>query len=370
MGAGMVGLCIGIPLGTMYLLIKIYQIFTNRYISKSKILLFLGIMGVALLAAQIKPPMGWDLYRHYEEIDRIRLWGASYAWESGRYANYYGATALFYLVSLTPWNGTLPFVSIFLELFLYEKIVAHYKNQMGAQSEGMCFFLFLALSNIVLAISGIRNVLAVVLVNYAIWDFECTKKSRSIIDLLIALLAITIHPACGFLIIIYVVSYIPLRIAGMGVAMFILPVLTYFLSFFSSSSNAILSSSAGLFALYTKEQAGLDIRVKIVSVILIVASCIVLLCIMRYEKQDDRYLYFVLLYSMGTLGMITQGLIYSRMLYGLDILYPTLIAKYCENSRNVQTKKIIYGYKFYCLIYCAGMLSFEGYELARAILLI
>lgn len=366
----MIGLSIGIPLGLMYVFIKLYQVTVNRYVTKNKVILILGIVGIALLAAQIAPPRGWDLYRHYEEIDRIREWGMSYAWNKSRYvgSNYYGATALFYLTSLTPWNGTLPFVTIFLELIIYEKIMARYKERISAQSEGICFFLFLVLSNIVMAISGVRNVLAVVLVNYAIWMFECEKK-QLIMDIMIVLFAITIHPASGFLIMIYAVSYIPSHIAGAGIAAFILPILTNFLSDFSSSQNAILSSSAGLFALYTKEQAGLDLRVRIVSVFLIAFSMLVLLAIMRYENKKDRYWYFVFLYSIGTLGMISQGLIYSRMLYGLDILYPILIARYCEEASNIRTIKTIYLYKIYCLIYCTGMLSFQGYELLRAIII-
>lgn len=365
----MIGLMLGIPLGTAYLLIKIYQVFTNKYITRNKTLLILGTIGIALLAAQINPPIGWDLYRHYEEIDRIREWGAAYAWKNGRYASYYGATALFYITSLTPWNGTLPFLTVFIELIIYEKVAEHYRKQIGAQGEGICFFLFLTLNNIVMAVSGIRNVLAVVLVNYAIWDFECSKKSRCIIDIVIALFAITIHPASGILIAIYAMSFIPLRVVSVVLAAGILPVLTNFLSNFSSSKNAILFSSAGLFVLYTKEQAGLDVRVRIASVILIGISIVVVLQIMRYEKNKDRYLFFVLLYSIGTIGMITQGLVYSRMLYGLGVLYPVILMKYCESQRDIRTIKTVYLYRLYCLIYCAGMILFQGYELARAILI-
>ena len=365
----MFGLTFGIPLGIMYLSIKAYQIITNKYITRNRIIIIFGIIGVALLAAQVTPPKGWDLYQHYDEINRIREWGASYAWTRSRYANYYGATALFYVTSLTPWNETLPFIAILIELFIYEKMIAYYKDQIGAQSEGLTFFLFLVLSNIVMAISGIRNVLAIVLANYAIWNVECVSKKKWVADIAIVILAITIHPASGLLIAIYAISFIPSRFVGVAISIFILPILTRFLNIFSTSKNAILSSSSGLFALYTKEQAGLDIRVRIVSVILIVFSIAVALQLIRNEKKVDRYLHFIILYSFGTLGMISQGLIYSRMLYGLDVLYPVLMAKYCEASQDIRTKKSVYWYKWYCLIYCAGMLSFQGYELARAILI-
>ena len=364
----MIGIILGVFPGILYFIIKMYQVFTNKYIVKNRIIIFLGIVGIALLAAQVNPPRAWDLYQHYDEINRIRERGAAYAWVESRYANYYGATALFYITSLTPWNETLPFITIFLELLIFEKIMTYYKEQVGAQAAGLSFFLFLVLSNIVMAISGIRNVLAVVLINYAIWDFECVSKKKWAIDIAIAFLGISIHPAGGFLIVIYAVSYIPLRIAGTLISIFILPILTAFLNNFLTSQNAILSSSAGLFALYTKEQAGLDIRVRIASVVLIVFSIFVGLQVIRKEKKKSRYIYFIILYSIATLGMLTQGLIYSRMLYGLNILYPLLLVKYCGRIIDIKVKKKVIFYKFYCLIYITGMILFQGYELSRAIL--
>lgn len=366
-GENMVGLTLGIPLGVMYLSMKVYQVITNKYITKNKILIFFGVVGIAFLVAQIVPPRGWDLYQHYDEIDRFREWGAMYAWKKSRYVNYFGATLLFYMASLTPWDGTLPFITILVEGLVFEKITAYYKDKIGAQSAGICFFLFIALSNIVMAISGIRNVLAVTLINYAIWDFECVRKKNWIIDIAIAVFAITVHPASGFSAVIYGITYIPLRIIGVTVSIFILPVLTDFLNGFTTSKNAIISSSAGLFDLYTKEQAGLDIRVKIVSVILIVFSIIVALQIYWFKEKKDRYLYFIILYSIGTLGMITQGLVYSRMLYGMNVLYPILIMHYGSDGHDIRNIKSAYWYKVYCIVYCVGMLSFQGYELARAI---
>lgn len=365
----MVGLILGTFPGILYLYAKIYQVFTNKYIVKNRTIIFLGIVGIALLAAQVIPPRGWDLYQHYDEINRIREKGAAYAWKESRYANYYGATALFYITSLTPWNEMLPFIAIFLELLIFEKVMAYYKEQVGAQTAGLSFFLFLVLSNIVMAISGIRNVLAVVLINYAIWDFECVSKKKWAVDIAITILGISIHPAGGFLIVIYAVSYIPLRIVGVVSSVFILPILTIFLNNFSTSQNAFLSSSAGLFALYIKEQAGLDIRVKIASAVLILFSVFVALQVIRKDDKTTKYIYFIILYSIATLGMLTQGLIYSRMLYGLNLLYPVLLVKYCEKILDLGVKKIVFIYKSYCLIYIAGMLSFQGYELCRAIFL-
>lgn len=43
----MLGLCLGLPLGFMYLFIKLFQLITNRHITRNRLLLILGAMGIA-----------------------------------------------------------------------------------------------------------------------------------------------------------------------------------------------------------------------------------------------------------------------------------------------------------------------------------
>lgn len=363
----MTGVIIGAPLCIMYFLIKLYKILTNRNIKISNILLLMGILGVALFAAQIAPPFDWDLYRHYDEINRIRAWGLSYAWNESRYAHYIGATFLFYITSLTPWNETLPFLTVFIELFIYESVMSHYKDKISAQSEGICFFLFLVLSNMALAISGIRNVLAAILLSYAIFDFECVKK-HFVFDFFIVAFAISIHPASAFLLIVYIISYIPSLLVGSIISLCLLPISINISNNLLGNDNIVVSSTAGLFNFYNNLQSELDIRVLITSAILILLSIFVLLKLKRWIKFD-RYLKYSLLYSLATIGMISQGLIYSRMLYGLSLVYPILVARNCCYTYDGSLSKLIYSYKWYCIIYCAGMFSFQGYELIRAVLI-
>ena len=365
----MFALGLGIILGSIYMFAKLYELYTNRYFNTKVLFIVICIVGVALLVAQINPPSDWDLYRHYEEIDNMRSNGSEYVWHSSRYVNYICATLLFYIASLTPWNGTLVFVSIFIELYIIETIIKFYRERgLSAQTASICFFLFLSLSNIVLAISGIRNVLASILLGYAIWNLHCRKKMK-ILSVVLGFAAITIHPAAGLVLILYIVSYLPiLPIAG-GVALFCLPLLTNYSDRYMNTNNIFLSSSAGLFELYVEERAGLDIRVTVVSATLIVMSIMIIIYKIYKLNDKTRYTRFALIYSLGTLGMISQGLIYSRMLYGLGNIYVVLLAtggKIFGTNKNY--RKMIYIYKIFCLIYFIGMLMFQGYELTLAIL--
>ena len=78
---------IGIVLTAGYLLMKFYELIMNKPLTRSWWVLLICIGGVALLASQIKPPQSWDLYRHYQEIDKMRMLGAQYAWTKSRYAD-------------------------------------------------------------------------------------------------------------------------------------------------------------------------------------------------------------------------------------------------------------------------------------------
>ncbi len=358
---------IGIIFSSVYLFVKMYELFANRWMSANKILIFVGILGVSLLTSQIIPPHTWDLSAHYEEIERMRLATNDYIWNESRYCSYKGITALFYLVSITPWNGTLVFITVLIELLILEDIIKFYREKgMRAQTASICFFLFIALSNIVLAISGIRNVLAVILANYGIWRFQCKKKSILNV-ILFFLLGLNIHPACGFVLILYLFSYIPILMVAIVLSMIFLPLLMRYSPLFIGSSNPILSSAAGLFELYVGEKASLDMRVTVVSATLIIMSIAVISYRMFILKEEERYLKFALLYSLGTLGMISQGLIYSRMLYGLGNIYVVILATSRGKEIPKIGKQIIYIYKIICIIYFVGMLLFQGYELFLSI---
>ena len=360
---------IGLIVGLMYLFTKVYELFTNKYFNTKKWFIVLGIAGIALLTAQIVPPKEWDLFRHFEEIDRMRLYGSEYVWNSSRYRGYVSATLLFYIASLTPWNATLVFLTIFIELLIIEDILKFYRKKgMSAQTGSICFFLFLSLSNIVLAISGIRNVLAVILLNYSIWNMHCRKKAK-VFNLILIFVAITVHPASGFLLILYFVSYIPFVIIRCMVAISILPILMEYSNKVVNSSNKLLASSAKLFDLYASEKAGLDMRVTVVSAILVITSIFIIFIKIKFMNDKSRYTSYALIYSLGTLGMITQGLIYSRMLYGLGTIYVVLLATGDEYAiKGKKYKKLFWAYKTICLIYFCGMLLFQGYELMWAIL--
>ena len=354
--------------GLIYFIAKVYELFTNKYFTNSRSFILLGIFGVAILASQIKPPVGWDLFRHFEEIEKIRELGAEYAWHKSRYSDYFCITALFYFVSLTPWNNALVVIAIFLDLLLLETVLYYYRKKgLEAQTASIAFFQFLVLSNIVLAISGIRNVLAVILMGFAVWNFHCNRKKTIILDMILALMAITIHPASGFIPLLYLVACIPTTILGSVCAMMLMPILANIMPRYRNSTNELLSSASGLFAVYMDSDAMLDRRVLIVSSFLLITTVFFLVYRILRLKDKTQYTKFSLIYCIGTLAMIGKSVIYSRMLYGVDFICLVLLSSETENRCDIQYRQMHYWYKNIASVYCLGMLAYQGLELWGAI---
>ena len=354
--------------GLLFFVMKGYELLTNQYFSRNRTFMFLCIIGLAVLTSQIAPPVGWDLFRHYEEIDRIRELGAEYAWTKSRYVEYKGITTLFYLISLTPWNNLLVFFAVFTELVMIEAVLWHYRQKgLNAQTGSLCFFLFWALSNIVLAISGIRNVLAVTLTGYAIWNFHHNRRKTFVFDVIVAAFGITIHPACSIVLLLYAISYIPILPLASAVAALILPILSKYIVQYENSNVHLLKSSARLFLHYLESAVGVDMRVIIISAGFIIVSIVIVLYRIIRLHDKSRFTRFVFIYCLGTIGMLPQKLMYNRMIYGLGFPLVMLLASEMDIKNDSAYQQIHFCYKLFCFVYCAGMLAYQGLELWNAV---
>lgn len=363
------GLCISALLSTFYLIEKVYALFCGRRCFKNRFFWVFGALGLALLAAQIEPVKAWDLYRHYEELERMRAGGWQYAAESGRYRLYPVINLLFFLVSRTSWNGLLVFIAVGTELLLFEKIIAFYREKgLTEQTCSLCFFLYIVLCNMVLAISGIRNVLAVTLTQYGLWRYCVMRKQKRY--LLLCAAAVLIHPAAIFADILFVVSYFPLPMPAAVFSLALLPILVKYSGLLLLIQNPFVRLAAGTFQLYLQNGGVLDMRVRVLSFALMIFS---LLALKNAGKRmgKTRLFRYAAVYLFGTMGMVTNAILYARMLYGLSMVCVAALCEgelHCLKNRQTAETQNYRLYKVYCLIYSAGMVAFQDYELLRAIL--
>lgn len=358
-------LLLGASMASLYILSKVHEIVLGRSMRIGYFFIVIGIIGIALCAAQITPPRAWDLSHHYTEIDKMREYGLYYALNSGKYKEFIGANALFYLVSRTPWNSCLVFIAVVVSLGSFE-LISHYSfglSEPRYRVKGISFFLYLVLTNIVLTISGIRNVMAVTLVGLAVWLRE-EKKFPAPLCILIGFFGITIHPASTLFAVLYLISFIPSTAIACSAGL-VWMMLASFLSQQTFQSD-YLASTFGLFEYYIQANLGMDMRVKLLTTILAIMCTIYLL----FKNYHTRYHRYSILCYTSLLGCFFQNTLFTRMTYGLAI--PSIyLLSICQGGilfsrlRKLNLSELLL---IYVSLHTSFNFALQTYELIRAIL--
>ena len=122
----------------------------------------------------------------------------------------------------------VPFISVFLVYYLAFRIYCEIGNDYEISSRDMIwgiFFLIMAL-NFFSLVNNIRNVLAYIIVGYAVY-LDCYKKKHNIITWLLYVLPIFIHSSASVLIIIRLLLFLAKRgkIIGVALALVLAPIL-------------------------------------------------------------------------------------------------------------------------------------------------
>ncbi len=163
-------------------------------------LLSLFAFAFGLISFHIEPPDGWDLYRHFEELDRIRLGGLYYLFGEGSlYGKQIGSALLYYIVSLQPNNHLLPFLTIVIEYTIYAYIITDYvaTNKKTIKTVFACIAIHFALTDITWTISSLRQPLACSLCALGMY-VELVKKKK--FGFLFYFLGASVHPGMlGFI---------------------------------------------------------------------------------------------------------------------------------------------------------------------------
>ncbi|MFJ5562207.1 EpsG family protein [Lysinibacillus xylanilyticus] len=357
------------------IIVLIHQIgfLVNIKVNKKQYMFMLFYFGIAyaFLAAQINPPPLWDLVHHYNEIDRMRSGGLDYALTQGRYKELFIINFIYYAVSLFDYNNLLVFITIFIEYMIFTYISCDlkekYERERNTIAFSINFFLFFALVNIVLSISGIRNVFAFSIASLAVY-MDLFKQRKGIIKYLLYILPIFIHPST----IIVPVA----RIFVLTPKMYKLAPLLIIWGIFASNISELLESSsigalqtAGyLLKLYGESSTIIDYRVVIVNVIFV--SIIIIACLyilkkkhLNYNIGQLQYITFIIIYLFVALGSLQNVLIFNRMLYGLAFLILPLIHLILQSiSKKIRTLFVII-----CIVFFTGMIMYQGLELFHAI---
>lgn len=154
-------------------------------------LLFAASYGI--MAYHVEPPVEWDLYRHFLELDRIRSGGLWYLLRVGIYREQIGGSLLFYAVSRLPNNHFLPLVSILIEYAIFAYIVSDYceENHLNCRYVFLILLLHFSMTDISWTISTIRQPLAMSLMALAVY-LDLVKRKKW--GIFFYFLGFSVHP--------------------------------------------------------------------------------------------------------------------------------------------------------------------------------
>lgn len=160
----------------------ITTLFVNLKINKKQfymISIFL-VLSLGIIAYCTEPGVADDLYRHYQELERMRSGGIEYFKNYSVYKNNYIINALFFIVSKTQQNRLLPFISILIMYSIFFYITANIMIKYDIKIKLVALFIMLhfSISSLRISISSIRNFIAFAILFMAIYrEFIINKKN-------------------------------------------------------------------------------------------------------------------------------------------------------------------------------------------------
>jgi len=359
----------------IFIAITTISIFINTKMSRHSLAITFALFGAsyASLAFFVQPPEAWDLWHHFREIDAIRNTGTDYLQGAAKYRELVVTNYLFYFVSLLPSNNFLTSIVIFLEFSVFTYVlvdVAKRRPNLGSRTYALTFFYYIALTNVVYSISGIRNVLAFVLCGLAVYlDHSAgpTNSTRRIVAVPLYLFPIFIHPSAAIFGILRLVAIF--RLTGYLAA----PLVVLFGVFSDrlpqlllNLEHPVLRQIGGLLSYYSDFTGGLDPRLWGVNLVLVLVLFLYAAsqrsAMYRFTGLSSGYTDYFMAYCLFMFGAaFVSPIIFTRMLYGLGLMAVPIIAAV------VADRKHSLPFTIFSCVYLTGVLSYQAVELIHAL---
>ena len=306
-------------------------------------MLSLFALSFATISFYIDPPFEYDLYRHFEEVDRIRQGGMHYLLNDSIYRSQLGTVLLYYLISLQPNNHFLPFVSVLIVYLILTYMITDHvsNNRLSSNTVFICLTVHFALSDITWTISMIRQPLACAICALAIYLDIIKRKKMSIF---VYALGVSVHPG--------MVGVILVRLAFNFRRMRkVCAVIFLIWGLFAVSIGRILQNSpfywgryfGGMLSVYTGTLSAVaDLRFLMLKMLMIITILIILLRRSKHTNiliRADRYHEYEQIYiliSCFTIGSIVSHQIFLRYVMLISFLFIPLSNRFLPEEGKLK----------------------------------
>jgi len=337
-----------------------------------KCLFVLAVIALAGLGACIEPKPIYDLYRHYEVLERVR--NSQYSFlafiKNGHvitdpnYQFTYVFNALIYIVAHYLPNQGLPFITIAITYGVFFYILAQEYDDCGNQGKKLTVAIgcFSVLLPYLFVYSNIRNALAAAIVSYGIYGFY--KKKRLFRLCVTAVVAALIHPVSLAIIPFVFLSKIRPGVKGAIVTIGAPLLLSYVLEYFRlSGGNDFMFRVAAKYYNYTKVRVDSQGRVFLLSTVgLLIAMAVISLWPEKkplLEKENNTQPIFNLCawFALFALGFVNNYTMILRLPFSIAFFSPVIAGEVIERSKKKSSAEGFAAAGYICLCLALAILG-------------
>ena len=305
-----------------------------------------------------------DLSRYIYDFERMKAEGFFYQFRwSDQFSFVYRIIAwIFCHLDNYHW---FPFWTTLVEYGIYSWILADVASKRRFNGTTVLALLMLkfALLPPIMSFSGIRNSLAFSVLALAFYRFLNLKTATSI-NIMIALVAILIHPSCIIIVTVFLLSkVIKSRLLAIVVVLLWGTTLALILNILQSINLPITLFYASKLSFYMEKPTDFDI-VKAYMIIgwLVILTVFMFYNWIRYCKKSDEggQVYFAIVYMFFTLGSFAfLPDVFLRLCYFVGMIFPIIVGQ--VKIAIVNSRRSFAYYELALLIIaCTAFVSTKG----------
>lgn len=309
--------------------------------SNFKLCICITIISFSILAFNYEPTKYTDLYRHYEVLDLMRYYGASFY-----YSHEIITSFLFSIVSKTNYNELLPFLITIIRYSLFFYLLYKYINTFKIDSYSTKLFIYFhfAFFPLIESISGIRYYFSITILAYAVVSEYYFKKNLR--NKILSFVPILIHVSSSMFLFIRLVN---IRKFHLFIKMLLLTWTFYYLEIAKIIQNIGLgftNTLANLLILYIEEERVISLRLTIARLSILVLIITMFWLLKNRDREmflnNQKYYNFLELIFYFTIGSLFHSVFFQRNIFFVVLICMPLFLTFF-NSKNISQKvKVIY----------------------------
>lgn len=350
-----------------------------------KIYMYMSGILMSMLYLFFDPPESYDLYRHYEMMSLVEKSSISEILTTENYnlavylKQYPVYMILLYLISKLHMPKLMPFFTGVIAYSLLWKILYDVMKERGKAAKwkycvGYCLGLF---GYDYIAISGIRNILAMSIFTYAIY-FDLVKGKNKVICFIAYIVCCMIHTYCVIFLCLRILLFFYNTITKLPLKISLLigfPLIARFYDELSAmlSGTLIFSTALRLFYNYTHGSGGHLLRGNLYTCIVLYFSVFICALYMKYYINNfskyKRYYNYYLLTFLFIISAYSQYDIFVRyFMFVIPVFVVFVLEIICqmhtESLRKVKGKwnlktECYLTIGFFCVIFFGGYVLYQ-----------